>query len=149
MVPIMLLLVLVFLLFVLVFGIYEMIKEKQRKKQCTAIVTAEVVSFTEIEVYDRESESYNYLKAPLYEYSYNREFCRIPGSTDSKWVKKMTIGSQVELLVDPENPKSYICPEEIRFVRIHGIKIACTVIGVLMLIFLVIVLAFKILYIIC
>ena len=56
----------------------------------------------------------------------------------------MKVGSQVELFVDPDNPKSFFCPEEIRFVRIHGIKTACAIIGVLLLIFLILAFPFVI-----
>ena len=137
MVIIMLFLALIFLIFVFIFLIFEMIKEKKRKQRCTESVFAEVVSHTDVRSYDNDDRSYYTKRAPLYEYSYKGELCRLAGSTDGKWVKKMKVGSQVELFVDPDNPKSFVCPEEIRFVRIHGIKIACTVIGVLLLIFLI------------
>ncbi len=137
MVIIMLSLALLFLIFVFIFLIFEMIREKKRKQRCTESVFAEVVSHTGVRVYDNDDHSYYTKDAPLYEYSYKGELCRLAGSTDSKWVKKMKVGSQVELFVDPDNPKSFFCPEEIRFVRIHGIKIACAIIGVLLLIFLI------------
>ena len=127
---------LAFLIFAFLFLIFELIREIKRKKRCTESVLAEVVSYTNVRFYDNEDHSYYTKQAPLYEYSYNGELCRLAGSTDRKWVKKMKVGSKVELFVDPDNPKSFFCPEEKRFVRIHGIKIACVIIGVLLLIFL-------------
>ena len=134
MVIIMLFIALVFLIFGFIFLIYEMIKEKKRKNRCTESVLAEVISYTGVRFYDNEDHSYYTKKAPLYEYSYKGELCRMAGSTDSKWVKKMKVGSQIELFVDPDNPKSFYCPEEIRFVRKHGIIIACVVVTILVLI---------------
>ncbi len=136
MIPIMLFIALAFLIIVFIFLIFEMIKEIKRKSRCTERVLAEVVSYTDVRFYDNETNSYYNKRAPLYEYSYNGELCRLAGSTDSKWVKKVEIGSHIEVFVDPDNPKSFFCPEETRFVRIHGIKITCVIIGVLLLIFL-------------
>ena len=131
---IILFIVMVFLIILFIFLIFEMIKEKKRKQRCTAMVTAEVVGFTSVSFYDSENQTYYTKEAPLYEYSCNGELCRLAGSTDSKWVRKMKIGSQVEVFVDPDNPKSFFCPEEIRFVRRRNIKIVCWIIGFMLLV---------------
>ena len=112
------------------------IEEKKRRKKCTEVVVAEVVDYTEVSIYDRETESYDIKRAPLYEYSYKGEFCRCAGSTSKSWLKKMQIGSKVELFVDPENPKSCICPAEEKHDNIQVIKGLSIGIGVILVIIL-------------
>lgn len=90
--------------------------EKQKRAKCSEKVIAEVIGFTDVKFetcnnINNDKEYYN-KKAPVYEYSYKGEFCRQYGSTNGAWVKKITTGTKVVLLVDPENPKHFICPEE-------------------------------------
>ena len=133
---IMIFLIKVIFLLPFILSIYVILREKKRKSRCTESVMAEVVSYTSVRCYDSDNHSYYTKKAPLYEYSYNGEVFQLAGSTDSKWLKKAEIGSQFEIRVDPDNPKSFFCPEETRFVRRRNIKILCVVIGCLLILFL-------------
>lgn len=112
------------------------IDEKKRRKKCTESVMAEVVDHTYVKIYDNETKSYDTKTAPLYEYSYKGELCRQTGSTYKSWLKKMQIGSKVELFVDPENPKSFFCTAEEKHVTLQIIKGLSIGIGVILVIIL-------------
>ncbi|SHM41957.1 Protein of unknown function [Ruminococcus flavefaciens] len=110
------------------------VKEKKKRARCTERVVAEVIHFTDVSFYDREKDTTYSERAPVYEYSYKGELCRCTGKCSGSWIKKKPAGTHVELLVDPENPRSFICPEEERHGRIQAIKGICIFVGAVMLV---------------
>lgn len=110
--------------------------ENERRARCTERVLAEVIYFTNVEHYNREKGTVYSEKAPVYEYSYKGVFCRCTGGFSSAWRKKNPVGSQAELFVDPEDPKSFICPEEERNSSIQAIKWICIIARAVLLVIL-------------
>jgi hypothetical protein len=123
----------VFLFGILYIVIKGTVEEKRRRARCTERVVAEVIHFTDVSFYEREEDRTYYKTAPVYEYSYKGELCRCTGSFSDSWRKKKPAGAHVELLVDPDNPKSYICLEEERNNIMQAIKWLCIFVGAVLL----------------
>ncbi|MBQ6034408.1 MAG: DUF3592 domain-containing protein [Ruminococcus sp.] len=123
----------VLLFIILCIVIKGAVEEKRKRSRCTERVVAEVINFTDVAFYEREEDRTYYKTVPVYEYSYKGEFCRCTGGFSSSWRKKKPEGAHVELLVDPDNPKSFICPEEERNGRIQAIKWICIFVGAVLM----------------
>ena len=123
----------VFVFDILYIVIKGTVEEKRKRARCTERVVAEVIHFTDVSFYERDEDRTYYKTAPVYEYSYKGELCRCTGSTSSSWRKKKPDGAHVDLWVDPDNPRSYICPEEERNNILQAIKWICIFVGAVLL----------------
>lgn len=107
----------IFIVFSIIFivsGIFVSLVPKMKSKKCTETVMAEVVELIPVQSsrtsgkgHHRTSVTYR----PVFSYTYNGKDYHVESGTSS-YPPAFKVGEEVELKIDPDNPKFFYAPSD-------------------------------------
>lgn len=104
----------VFSVIFIMIGIFVSLVPKMKSKKCTETVMAEVVDLLPVQSSSKSGRGHHRTSItyrPVFSYTYNGKDYRAESGTSSD-PPAFQVGEEVELKIDPDNPKDFYAPSD-------------------------------------